>query len=123
MKAQYLLRFEDLCPTMNWRVWEPVENGKNGYLGCAVVLGPSAQGAEKQTDDSYLFVTNAKPGEPLRYYVGSTWDHAGHVANAEAWGETTRQLAARIAAPLKVALAAGSGALGPAAPAAPKPAP
>lgn len=25
MKAQYLLRFEDLCPTMNWRVWEPVE--------------------------------------------------------------------------------------------------
>lgn len=25
MKAQYLLRFEDICPTMNWRTWERVE--------------------------------------------------------------------------------------------------
>jgi hypothetical protein len=96
--------------TASMRVWEPVENGKNGYIGCAVVLAPGGTGTEKQTDDSYLFVTNAKPGEPLRYWVGSTWDHAGHVANAEAWGEATRQLAARLASPLKVALAAGPGA-------------
>jgi predicted deacetylase len=26
MKAQYLLRFEDVCPTMNWRVWDRVES-------------------------------------------------------------------------------------------------
>jgi unsaturated rhamnogalacturonyl hydrolase len=108
--------------TASIRVWEPVENGKNGYLGCAVVLGSGVAGVEKQTDDNYLFVTNAKPGEPLRYYVGSTWDRAGHVANAEAWGETTRQLAARIAAPLKVALAAGPGATAVAAPTTAKPA-
>jgi predicted deacetylase len=25
MKAQYLLRFDDLCPTMNWHVWNNVE--------------------------------------------------------------------------------------------------
>ena len=25
MKAQYLLRFDDVCPTMNWRVWDAVE--------------------------------------------------------------------------------------------------
>jgi len=25
MKAQYLLRFDDLCPTMNWGIWEEVE--------------------------------------------------------------------------------------------------
>ncbi|HKM66373.1 MAG TPA: DUF2334 domain-containing protein [Candidatus Acidoferrum sp.] len=26
MKSQYLLRFDDLCPTMNWGVWEEVEH-------------------------------------------------------------------------------------------------
>ncbi|MGA8144157.1 MAG: DUF2334 domain-containing protein [Candidatus Acidiferrales bacterium] len=25
MKAQYLLRFDDVCPTMNWGVWDEVE--------------------------------------------------------------------------------------------------
>ena len=25
MKATYLLRFDDLCPTMNWTIWEQVE--------------------------------------------------------------------------------------------------
>jgi len=25
MKARYLLRFDDLCPTMNWHVWDAVE--------------------------------------------------------------------------------------------------
>jgi len=25
MKARYLLRFDDICPTMNWRVWDAVE--------------------------------------------------------------------------------------------------
>ncbi|MGC1687103.1 MAG: DUF2334 domain-containing protein [Candidatus Acidiferrales bacterium] len=25
MKAQYLLRFDDICPTMNWHVWNDVE--------------------------------------------------------------------------------------------------
>lgn len=25
MKARYLVRFDDICPTMNWRVWEQLE--------------------------------------------------------------------------------------------------
>jgi predicted deacetylase len=25
MRAQYLLRFEDICPTMNWRIWDRIE--------------------------------------------------------------------------------------------------
>src|SRR5213594_2026420 len=24
--AQYLLRFDDICPTMNWRVWAEIES-------------------------------------------------------------------------------------------------
>lgn len=26
MSAQYLLRFDDICPTMNWHVWQQIEN-------------------------------------------------------------------------------------------------
>jgi predicted deacetylase len=26
MNAQYLIRFDDICPTMNWRKWQPVED-------------------------------------------------------------------------------------------------
>ncbi len=95
--------------TASMRVWEPAD-GKNGNYGCAVVLPPGSTGAEKQTDDNYLFVTASKPGEPLRYYVGSTWDRAGHVTSAEAWQKTIQEFAARLASPLKVALAAGPGA-------------
>jgi hypothetical protein len=91
-------------------VWEPVDGGKNGALGCAVVLAPGSAAADKQSDDSYLFVTPVKSGEPLRYYVGSTWDRAGHVASADAWGEKVRELSQRLASPLRVALAAGPGA-------------
>ena len=25
MSAKYLVRFDDICPTMNWSVWEAVE--------------------------------------------------------------------------------------------------
>ncbi len=107
--------------TASMRVWEPADHQEGNY-GCAVVLPPGSTGTEKQTDDNYLLVTTSKAGEPLRYYVGSTWDRAGHVTSAEAWADTIRKFDARLAAPLKVALAAGPGATPPAAaPAAPTP--
>jgi hypothetical protein len=108
--------------TASMRVWEPVE-GANGNLACAIVLAPGNGGMEKQTDDNYLFVTPAKPGEPLVYYVGSAWDRAGHVQTADAWGEAVRQLSVRLASPIKVALGAGPGAAPAIAPPAPAPAP
>ena len=96
--------------TASMRVWEPVDGGKNGSLGCAVVLAPGSTAADKQSEDSYLFVTSAKTGEAFRYYVGSTWDRAAHVTSAQAWGETVHGLSARLASPLRVALSAGPGA-------------
>lgn len=95
--------------TASMRVWEPAD-GHNGNYGCAIVLPPGSAGTEKQTDDNYLFVTPSKPGEPLRYYVGTTWDRAGHVTSADAWAKTVQEFAARLASPLKVLLAAGPGA-------------
>jgi len=95
--------------TASLRVWEPADH-KEGNYGCAIVLPPGSTGTQQQTDDNYLFVTTSKPSEPLRYYVGSTWDRAGHVTSAEAWAEAIQKFDARLAAPLKVALAAGPGA-------------
>lgn len=31
MKAQYLLRFDDICPTINWTLWDEVESILNRY--------------------------------------------------------------------------------------------
>ena len=31
MKARYLLRFDDICPTMNWAVWERIEPALNTH--------------------------------------------------------------------------------------------
>lgn len=31
MKTQYLVRFDDICPTMNWSMWERVETLLNQY--------------------------------------------------------------------------------------------
>lgn len=31
MRARYLLRFDDICPTMNWRVWDAVETALQKY--------------------------------------------------------------------------------------------
>jgi hypothetical protein len=92
--------------TASLSVWEPVDGGKNGSLGCAVVLAPDSKGEERATDDNFLFVTPAKPGEPLRYYVGSAWDRAGHVTSAENWAAEARSLAVRNATPAQVSVAA-----------------
>ena len=69
--------------TGSMRVWEPVEAGKNGNLACAIVLAPGGAGIAQQTDDNFLLVTPAKTGDPLRYYVGSSWDRAGKVTSAD----------------------------------------
>ncbi len=31
MKARYLIRFDDICPTMNWTIWEQVEQVLRTY--------------------------------------------------------------------------------------------
>ena len=105
--------------TASLRTWEPVDGGKNGNLACAIVLPPGSAAAEKATDENFLTLTAAKPGEPLRYYVGSTWDRAGRVADAAAWGAEIQKLSARLGSPARVALTAGPGANAAPAPAAP----
>jgi hypothetical protein len=88
------------------RDWEPLEAGKSGNLGCAVVLSPGSHVEQQQTDGDQLLVTHAPARGPLVYYVGTAWDRAGHIADAAAWAADVRALAARLAAPVKVTVAA-----------------
>jgi len=90
------------------QTWEPVKEGQNGNLGCAIVLPPGVAADPQQSDTDTLLVTQVKAPEPLTYHVGSTWDRGGRVANALAWEGEVRALSSRIGAPLRVSLSAAA---------------
>jgi hypothetical protein len=90
------------------RVWEPVKDSKgsaSGNLGCAVVLSPSASLEAQTSDLDYLAITPTDAAGRVVYRVGSAWDRAGHVRDADAWAKSVENLAAKVAVPLQVQLA------------------
>lgn len=92
------------------RTWEPLQEGKSdktvGHLGCAIALPPGGSGREQQLDSDYLFVTTAPANGQLVYYFGSGWDRAGSPRDEAAWAKEVQELADRLAAPVRVTLAA-----------------
>ncbi|MBV9949397.1 MAG: DUF4861 family protein [Myxococcales bacterium] len=104
----------EVDPKAGWmHTWEPLNDGKSGHLGCAVVLAPPATGEAHPTDANYLFVTTAPvtaAGKArLVYDVGSGWDHGTHeIASESAWTAEVKALAGRLAAPVQVTVAAGA---------------
>ena len=90
--------------------WEPLQGGKSGNLGCAVVLLPGSKAIPNETQADYLLVTPAPANGPLRYYAGFAWDRGGHVADRAAWEKEVRDLASRLAAPVRVSLVPIAGA-------------
>jgi len=86
------------------RVWEPLDNGKAGNLGTAIVLPAGSHLGEHHTDLEYLVVTSVPSNGRLVYYVGSAWDRAGKVRDANAWAAEVSALAGRLAAPVKVSV-------------------
>jgi hypothetical protein len=95
------------------RTWEPLDGGKAGNLGCAIVLAPGSHVEEQQTDLEHLLVTPAPKSGPLTYYVGTTWDRASQVAGAAGWTKEVQLLSSRISNPVQVSLAAPPGAAPP----------
>jgi uncharacterized protein DUF4861 len=90
------------------RVWEPVKDNKgtaSGNLGCAIVLNPSAPLEAQPSELDYVAVTPTDAAGRIVYRVGSTWDRAGRVRDAQAWGDAVANLAARVATPLQVQIA------------------
>ncbi|HYQ01802.1 MAG TPA: DUF4861 family protein [Polyangiaceae bacterium] len=93
------------------RVWEPVKDTKgtaSGNLGCAVVLSAGAPLEAQTTDLEYLAVSPTDAAGRISYRVGSAWDRAGHVRDAQAWAKTVENVAAQAAVPLQVHLAAAA---------------
>ena len=89
-----------------WRgVWEPLDGGKSGHLGCAVMLQPGSKAQAAETAAEDLLVTPAPSRGPLVYYAGTVWDQVSPVTSLEAWHKEGQALAARLAAPIKVKLA------------------
>jgi unsaturated rhamnogalacturonyl hydrolase len=87
------------------RVWEPLDGGKAGNLGTAIVLPAGAKLEAHHSDLDYLIVTPVLAGGRLVYYAGSAWDRAGHFRDQAAWTTEVQRLSSRIASPVKVKLA------------------
>jgi hypothetical protein len=87
------------------RTWEPLDGGKSGNLGCAIVLPEGARVEEHHGDLDYLIVTPSTSGGRLIYYAGSGWDRAGRIRDAATWAAEVQRLADRLAAPVKISLA------------------
>jgi unsaturated rhamnogalacturonyl hydrolase len=87
------------------RTWEPLDGGKSGNLGCAIVLPAGARPEEHHDDLDYLAVTALPADGKLVYYAGSAWDRAGRILDAASWAGEVQNLSSRVAAPVKIRLA------------------
>ena len=87
------------------RVWEPLDGGKSGNLGTAIVTPAGTKLEEHSSDLDYLAVTGVPSSGRLVYYAGSGWDRAGRIRDSASWAAEVQGLAGRLAAPVKIGLA------------------
>lgn len=96
-------------PTVGFmRTWEPLKGAKgepSGNLGCAIVLGSGVPLTAQNTDLDYLAVTSTDARGHIAYRVGSAWDKAGRVRDAESWTKTVEAAALRARAAMKISVA------------------
>ena len=78
--------------------WEP-EHPVHGSTACAVVADPRRVRDMIETEDHYLVLVDAKPGEPLRYFAGAGWSGSGDFPDPAAWESHVRDAATRAAWP------------------------
>jgi len=88
------------------RVWEPLDGGKSGNLGTAVIFPGGGHLEQHDTDLEYLAVAKAPNGR-LLYYAGSAWDRAGRIRDAATWGTEVQGVLDRLSTPVKVSLRIG----------------
>jgi hypothetical protein len=105
------------------RTWEPLNGGKNGHLGCAVVLPPGTPNEQKIAETDYLLISSAPAEGAFSFRSGWVWDGNGAITDATAWDNELRAMTAKAVAPVTVTLAAAAAPVAPAAPVATAPAP
>ncbi len=75
----------------------------NGALGTAVVVSAGFTGFAED-ERNHLLLAKAVSGQSLRYYVGAGWSKAGEFTTQESWNAYVAACAARVRAPVRVAL-------------------
>jgi pectinesterase len=76
-----------------------------GDFGVALIV-PSAEGGYASDERNALVTAEVSSGQPLRYYVGAAWTRGSRFANQREWQRHVAEEAARLRAPVSVALAA-----------------
>lgn len=84
--------------------WE--EQKTNGSLGTAIVVERSAFAGFAEDAVNQLVLAKVTSGKPVRYLVGGGWSRAGEFTTKASWDAYVAACAARLAAPVKVALTA-----------------
>jgi pectinesterase len=93
----------------NWAwqsTWGPVErkNGGHGSLGTAVLMPRDHAPEARETDDHYLMLATARPGQTTTQYVGAGWTASGDFADVAAWWAYLDDFARRLDAPVRLTI-------------------
>ncbi len=88
------------------RTWEPLQKGKSGNLGCAIVADPRELVEFTEAEGNCLVIIKVPAGQPAGYYAGFGWDKSGDFANVADWDAYLRQFVRRLRSPLKISLSA-----------------
>ncbi len=90
------------------RAWEPLNEGKDGNLGCAIVLRPGASVTQQQTETDQLLVLPVQGGTAAEYSLGTAWDRGGRVRGLDDWIREVESQSRRLATPVDVTITAAS---------------
>ena len=89
------------------RTWEfQGRYGDGGWLGCAVVMDPAQVVDITEADGNLLLVARTPKDTPARWYAGSGWDRGGVFPDVESWDRHVRDLAHRLASPVRIEVVA-----------------
>jgi len=91
-------------------IWE---EGQDGGVGAAAILGNDAASAGFATDGpddrgvaNQLLLVTARDGIPVHYFTGAGWDRSGQFKDRAAWEAYVRDFAARVRMPLTITVSA-----------------
>ncbi len=86
------------------RTWEPLQKGKSGNLGCAIIMDPALLTDFTELNGDNLVIAKVPAGGPAVYYAGFGWDRSGDFTDAAAWDAYVQQFAQRVRSPLKITI-------------------
>ena len=69
--------------------WQPAE-GKNGTIGCGVIVDPTQFVRFIDAEDQYIALIRVTPGKLFVYYAGAGWSKSGSFPNSTSWEKYLR---------------------------------